>query len=204
MDGTDNETLPPRFSHEQKLGIALLLIFALISVALGALQIRNRLYAPFALTSAVPGSLKDEVNSPEALRFRDTDFDGLNDFDELYVYQTSPYLKDTDSDGVGDKQEIEKGSNPICPAGQQCDNPIVSGEGNVSVSATSTLVEPRPLDALETGDIRSVLSDPAQVRSLLISAGLDEALIKSMSDKELLAMAAAAYASSSVKGSSNP
>jgi hypothetical protein len=57
---------------------------------------------------------------------------------------------------------------------------------------------------LETGDIRSVLSDPAQVRSLLISAGLDEALIKSMSDKELLAMAAAAYASSSVKGSSNP
>ncbi len=204
MDGTDNETLPPRFSHEQKLGVALLLIFALISVALGALQIRNRLYAPFALTNTVPGSLKDEVNSPEALRFRDTDFDGLNDFDELYVYQTSPYLKDTDSDGVSDKQEVEKGQNPNCPAGQQCDNPIVSGEGNLSISATSTLVEPQMIDVSETGDIRSVLSDPAQVRSLLIAGGLDEAVVKSLSDKELLAMAAAAYASSSAKTSPRP
>ena len=78
------ETSAAKFSNEQKIGLGLLLIFALVSVSLGMLQIRNRLYKPFALNNSVPGGLLEEVNTIEALRFRDTDFDGLNDFDEMY------------------------------------------------------------------------------------------------------------------------
>ncbi|HLD60610.1 MAG TPA: hypothetical protein VJA27_00545, partial [Patescibacteria group bacterium] len=113
---------------EQKIGFFLLLIFALLTVGLGALQIRNTMYAPFALNNKVPSILKDEVNNIEALSFRDTDFDELNDFDELYVYNTSPYLPDTDSDGIRDKKELEGGTNPLCAEGKDCGGVVAAGD----------------------------------------------------------------------------
>jgi hypothetical protein len=42
----------------------------------------------------------------------DTDGDGLEDGDEVYIYQTDPTKKDTDGDGYSDKEEVEKGSDP--------------------------------------------------------------------------------------------
>ncbi len=42
----------------------------------------------------------------------DTDEDGLNDYEELYTYQTIPTNKDTDGDGVEDGWEIENGTDP--------------------------------------------------------------------------------------------
>jgi len=57
---------------------------------------------------------------PAVLKQRDTDVDGINDFEELYIYKTSPYLADTDSDGKTDIEEIKAGEDPTCPAGQNC------------------------------------------------------------------------------------
>src|SRR3989344_3458461 len=55
------------------------------------------------------------INASAAeLSVKDTDGDGLNDYDELYIYKTSPYLEDSDSDGVSDSAEIQKGTNPNC------------------------------------------------------------------------------------------
>ena len=45
----------------------------------------------------------------------DTDQDGLSDYDEINIYNTSPYLEDTDSDGYSDAQEINDKENPLCP-----------------------------------------------------------------------------------------
>ncbi len=42
----------------------------------------------------------------------DSDYDGLNDYDELYVYMTSPIKYDTDNDNVSDLDEIMLGLNP--------------------------------------------------------------------------------------------
>lgn len=44
----------------------------------------------------------------------DTDGDGLNDYEELYVYHTNPLLADTDGDGVSDLEESKYAlSNPL-------------------------------------------------------------------------------------------
>ena len=36
------------------------------------------------------------------LYFRDSDFDGVSDYEELYVLGTNPYAADTDRDGIPD------------------------------------------------------------------------------------------------------
>ena len=43
----------------------------------------------------------------------DTDDDGLNDYDEVYVYKTNPTVADTDGDGINDGDEISLGSDPL-------------------------------------------------------------------------------------------
>ena len=43
----------------------------------------------------------------------DSDYDGLPDFVEVYMYRTNPYSADSDNDGFSDKDEIKSGYNPI-------------------------------------------------------------------------------------------
>lgn len=132
-------------------------------------------------------------SSGQDTRFLDTDGDGLSDYDETSRYGTSPYLEDTDSDGVFDKQEIEKGENPNCPKGKSC-------------TYTDTFVEtdiPSPFDGIgefalngklpgEAGlsDIeRSLISgklDGASLRKLLIQDGVGEDLLSQVSDDQLI------------------
>lgn len=198
MDGQPGgESSEVRFSGEQKIGVGMLLVFAVICISLGMLQIRNRLYAPFALNNSVPGTLKNEINSPEALRYRDTDNDGLNDFDELYQHQTSPYLADSDSDGLSDKQEIQEGSNPLCAKGKNCSGPIESGDDiALEQSVTATLGAAPALDlAEETALKEDVLSDPVQLRKLMIGAGMKADLANKMTDQQIMALVAQTLAS---------
>lgn len=172
-------------SKEQKIGVILLSVFSVFAIGLGILQIRNTMYAPFALNKQIPNLVKDDINSNEALMYRDTDKDGLNDFDELYVYVTSPYLADTDSDGIPDKAEVDKGTNPICPEGQNCVEPGINSETLPSsiplASATSTLGPPPSSQELD-----KILSDPAQIRKILLDSGLDKKILDATSDADLM------------------
>ncbi|GEM_PF-762699 len=56
------------------------------------------------------------------LKEQDTDYDGLSDYDELYVSSTSPYLEDSDSDGVKDNEEIQAGGDPNCGEADGCES----------------------------------------------------------------------------------
>ncbi len=108
------------------------------------------------------------------LKQKDTDFDGLNDYDELYTYATSPYLKDSDSDGINDAQELNRGSDPNCPEGQNCfavwsDDTADTGAGTVAI------------DALYSNALSA-----AQVRELLRQNGMSQADLDQYSDAELL------------------
>ncbi|MFA5644169.1 MAG: hypothetical protein WC928_01425 [Patescibacteria group bacterium] len=47
-----------------------------------------------------------EDGSLELLKNIDTDLDILSDYDEIYVHNTDPYVKDTDVDGLSDYDEI--------------------------------------------------------------------------------------------------
>ena len=42
----------------------------------------------------------------------DTDDDGLNDYEEVYIYHTDPLNADTDGDGLSDGKEINFNYNP--------------------------------------------------------------------------------------------
>jgi len=179
-----------QISKEQKVGLFLLFVFAILAVGLGFIQMRNTMYGPFALKNVAPYISADEVNTIEAQRLRDTDHDGLNDFEELYVYGTSMYLADSDSDGLSDKEEVEKGTNPLCPEGSQCIG-IADESSDAERGASSSFnllgIDSNP-DFGETPiDLSAALKDPVQVKKMLISAGLSADLLKNISDEELMA-----------------
>lgn len=171
-------------SKEQKIGFILLLVFAVLAVGLGFLQIRNTMYGPFALNKSIPSSLKEQVNTPEALQYRDTDMDGLNDFDELYIYGTSAYLADTDSDGIGDKQEIDSGKNPSCAEGRNCSGIVNSAEWSSGATSSINITVPDP--GAPPPDLSEALKDPRQIRQMLLQAGAEEKLLNQFSDADLV------------------
>ena len=177
-------------SKEQKIGLILLSTFAIFAIGLGILQIRNTMYAPFALNKKIPPLTRDDINSNEALMYRDIDKDGLNDFDELYVYSTSPYLADTDSDGLTDKAEVDKGTNPICPEGQNCAEAGVNADtlpNSTPPASTTSTLGPPPI-AGSPQDLEKILNDPAQIRKMLSDSGLDKKVLDATSDADLLQM----------------
>lgn len=55
----------------------------------------------------------DEKSYGTDLFKADTDDDGLNDYDEIFVYFTNPRLADTDGDGHKDGDEVKNGYNPM-------------------------------------------------------------------------------------------
>ncbi len=60
--------------------------------------------------------------SDEELMERDSDGDGLSDYDEIYIYGTDPLNPDTDGDGLTDYEEIYVyGTDPL--------NPDTDGDG---------------------------------------------------------------------------
>ncbi len=126
----------PRLNPE-RLNLTLGLV-ALLALGLGLWQIRTLIYSPFvppgASTTTVTPSASSGVEGTDvaALKARDTDGDGLSDYDELYLYHTSPYLKDTDSDGIDDKTEVQNGTDPTCAQGQTCTPTTLNGTGSAT------------------------------------------------------------------------
>ena len=100
----------------------------------------------------------------------DTDLDGLSDYDEMYLYYTSPYLEDSDSDGFSDYEEIKNNHDPNCPQGQVCQT---QGAPSGIIDTTGNFLE-------EFAN----LSD-ADLRQLLISQGLPEAEVNQLDSATL-------------------
>lgn len=57
-------------------------------------------------------SNKDECSYNTNLLNKDTDSDGLTDYDEAKVHFSNPLLEDTDNDVLSDKSEVRLGTNP--------------------------------------------------------------------------------------------
>ncbi len=63
------------------------------------------------------GTERSDVNSKntpekEDLMIKDSDRDGITDFEEIYVYDTDKERSDTDGDGKTDQEEVMDKSNP--------------------------------------------------------------------------------------------
>jgi len=151
---------------------AAILIFGLAAIGLGFFQFKYNIAKPFWPKSPSDVAQIDKEDLL-GLRQKDTDQDGLSDYDELYLYGSSPYLSDSDSDGVSDQQEVILGTDLNCPEGQNCF--ALWGDGSGSTGSD-------PADLLLSGDLEA-----SQLRQLLQQAGMSEAELANFSNEELVA-----------------
>ena len=192
------------FTKEQKVGFLLLFVFAIFAVGLGALQIRNTIYAPFAFDDTPESPLANVVSTEEQQTLRlksiDTDNDGLYDYDEIYLYETSPYIEDTDSDGISDAREIETSTDPLCPKGVSCSkkDPIrnADAEGVVDKKKSTAVSAESLADDLTTKNekiLESLMNNPAYVRNLLVETGdVTHEQLRQVSDEDIVSYMAEA------------
>lgn len=171
------------FRSERHVVMAVLFIFGAFGLIAGIVQIRKHVNAPLALPEFREN--KDENFNPEKelaqLQQKDTDQDTISDFDELYAHNSSPYLKDSDSDGLDDPAEVKAGSDPNCPLGRVCGSfesqnepetqeSEIGFENTLSPSAFETL--------LNEGKV-----GPDQMRELLKNAGAPQNIVDDLSDE---------------------
>lgn len=73
---------------------------------------------------------------------RNSDADGLSDFDERAIYKTDPHNADSDGDGYSDGSEILSGFNPLDPsptATIRYENPRNEGETRTDILGISSI-----------------------------------------------------------------
>jgi hypothetical protein len=198
---------------EQKVGLSFVVLCGLGAIVLGGLYLWRHVAHPFAITYTGPQLLlgAEKQNAQvEAEKKMDTDKDEISDYDEKNVYGTSPYLADTDGDGVTDGAEITSGQDPNCAKGKTCDsilqdesafrNAGVSGTFVDGVTAPVQPVAPAELsganttDAAASGelDVNAIAKlqnlSTAEVRDLLVSSGADPATVAGYSEDQIRAL----------------
>lgn len=129
------------------------------------------------------GAVGQEI---QTLKSKDTDGDGLSDYDELYVDKTSPYLKDSDGDGTSDSAEITQGTDPNCPQGAVCSALGQPENANTSAGANSVL------GANQSGTGAGQFT-ASELRKMLRDAGAPATQLDAMSDEQIIAAYQQAY-----------
>ena len=198
----NNNELDDRSKRLVILGLS---IFSLAAIFFGFWKINDSIYAPFYVGEKIENEeISLDKNSSNCTgsycvseiesKSKDSDFDGLNDWEEVNIYQTSPYIEDTDGDGINDKEEIANKTNPNCPEGSDCDNNLIDYYGENSLNRSMSelqFIEENiyaELEEKDQSDLENILSggvSPDALRQLLISGGLDEEVVEAFSDKEL-------------------
>lgn len=201
------EHRPRTFSREEKVAIVFLIIAGIGGLFFGFKYLGKNLSAPFVFSYTGETLLTAEEQQSaeqEAMKSRDTDEDTLSDYDEIYLYKTSAYLADSDSDGYNDATELESGNDPNCPNGKTCTTSIASADAAIDESEAilSGLEEPVPPD-LQAAQSELDQSNPfagaenisaAELRKLLAENGADPAVLEQISDEDLMQMYAEAVA----------
>lgn len=174
----DNENISvDKRSTKEKVTVVLVLITGFLAVILGITQMSSSIKKPLTDLILLAGNdtgLPSEASAVLAQQLQDTDGDGLSDYDELNVYGTSPYLDDSDSDGVLDKAEIDAGHDPNCPGSDTC-------------FRTDTTVLNTTLSPTDQKTLLSASSDPKVIRELLIKNGFPKEQLDAITDAQLLA-----------------
>lgn len=185
---TDNQT--PGFRampRPQKTAVIILAILGLAVIIFWAWQFSYQLRQPFNLgTSGQPSAETTAIDWHNI----DSDNDGLSDYDEINVYYTSPYLEDSDSDGLFDLKEIQQGTDPNCPEGQDCAASTVVASSTVNqASGDIPVANPNGNTITDTSTLQNIISgkiDAATLRQLLIQNGADKDVLDKISDEDLM------------------
>lgn len=209
-----------QLSKEHKVAFGLLVFLGLGGVILGFISFGATIHRPidlqfaeFAKEGRFLTQDEQEAREVEAMRTRDSDGDGLTDYDEVYIFKTSAYLADSDSDGFDDRTEIFSDNDPNCPKGREC----AGGQGvALTTDSSGTLsgivetrepeLDPQTLSLLAqlqaqqgVGVDTELNSDnaaqlieeilerytPKQIRESLVQVGIEQGVLDSVSDEEL-------------------
>ncbi len=193
-----------KIDNNQKIVIGILVLLSIFIMIAWIAQfkgnIKNHLKEEKAQEKCEQGNCGIEIKDD---RFVDTDNDGLSDYDEKNIYDTSPYLEDTDSDGYSDKEEVVSGTDPNCSLVDGCrveapESPLEKKEDKVieenayksestpgfnpSVNTTNKdASEDEVLDMLYSG-----AGSAEDLRELLHGAGVQKEVLDSISDEVLI------------------
>jgi hypothetical protein len=182
---------------EQRAGLILVTVIGSLTAVLGLFFVLKHVSSPFLMTYEGPvfeTTAQKQAKEIAAQKNRDTDGDGLNDYDELYIYKTSAYLSDTDGDGYNDASEIAAGTNPNCPAGADCETALSNANAAVKGSAAGgfvdELLQPVEMPTVSSASTTDVLSafenlSIDQIRQMLIESGADPATVEALSDEQV-------------------
>lgn len=156
-------------------------LVAIVVLVLGVWLIYKNIVSPFRteVNGNYVSTSDEEEKKLAALQTTDTDEDGLSDFDELYAYETSPYLKDSDSDSISDSEEIRNGTDPNCATGKTCGSTLTNGNTNAALTNTN-------LGAKNTNQTSLSGLSASQIREILKNAGAPVETINEMTDEEIL------------------
>ncbi len=191
-------------TSEQKVALVLFVVLGVGGVFLGAKSFGANLMRPiqqqiaqiYQIEPLVTTSEREAIELEES-KTKDTDGDGLMDYDELYVFRTSPYLVDSDSDGLDDKNEVYSGGDPNCPTGQDCGVIAAAEEADTDGVSVGDLVDPLGLDsAVEQAGSIEFNSEAeleaffqqatiGEIRNALITAGMSEEELALIDDETL-------------------
>jgi hypothetical protein len=174
-------------TREQKLSVGVLAVCGIIALVMSVIRVRSLIIRPFTTPVQLLVELRKQYGPTEEelvaqSKKTDTDGDGISDYDETNVYHTSPYLKDSDSDGVPDNIEIARGTDPNCPEGKKCLSTTTGTE--VPTGTSSTLEPPTPIGTY--GPTSLPTRDPKVIRQYLKASGVTDIELQSYSDQNLL------------------
>ncbi len=144
-------------SGDQRFSLSVFGICGILTLTLSLAYLRASLTSPFLVPNAslelsreVFKRREQNARALEILQEKDTDQDGLSDYAEIYLYKTSAYLPDSDSDGVTDAIEIAQGTNPNCPEGTDCLQLVDNQRGGANTSTFAGLLETTEIQTAES------------------------------------------------------
>lgn len=148
----------------------------------GGYNIMQSIRAPFNFTGVTPSQLVALLPQTQELeeaeqRTKDSDGDTLNDYDEINLYGTGPYIADSDSDGISDAAEVKAGTDPNCAKGQDC-------QGIRLVTPDSKISDLFP--QFSGSDITLKDKTIQEFRQLLLDQGYDKAKLDAIDNETLL------------------
>lgn len=163
----------------------LFLIFVVVIIFLGGWYFKTQvLEGPLALN--VPDYIKDQLAGDQLseeeliadLKDKDTDQDGLNDYQEIYQFRTSIFLADSDSDGFTDLEEANTGNDPLCPTGEDCNLlKLITPTTKLSDVIEEVILDPNV--TLQQAALN-------QFRKFLLANGLNQEEVDDLTDDDLI------------------
>ncbi len=201
---------------KQKIALAGLFVVAMFVVIIGIRGIRSTIYGADykekkAGKSIDYSNLEQDykANANIEIKLTDTDGDELTDWDELNVYNTSPYIPDSDSDGILDGVEVQNNLDPTCHNQKVCDGLDQVQESTV----TSEDALSNEVDAATQAKIQAVvkqfdkgfgsannikidvnnlpsevknITNPDDLRRILEKQGMSKAILEMLSNEDLM------------------